>query len=480
MILNKKINWKFLLGLFGFILLLKLPLFFEPIGKDQGIFSYVAHQMLQGKVLYLELWDHKPPGIFYLFTLLFKIFPVSITTLRIFDLFFAFITSLVFFKLAGKFFTKENYRTYASFIFAFLFNAAWIAQGGNLTENYMVFFTIIGYLTALQYLNTKRSSLLILSGVSLSIALLFKPVALFSILGVFLLLIIQKNISKIKATINYTIGLALPQALLSFYFYLKGNLWAYIDCNYLYNTKYVSDKVSLKGLISSISSAFFEQGLSAGIFWLLALFAVYSLIIFKRKNSSSYFLIILFFAELLGICLGLRFFGHYFIQITPLLALNAVIGLTMLERKKYFNIKYLPHIIIIVITGHLLFHYLVSFNNIGTDLNTKTANYLRSKVQENEIIYVSGMETPIYFLTKTSAPTKYVHDDFLYKMSKNDQQKIMKKIFAKNPNWVVVTDPADIKHLENFGKLLQNHYTLAKDIGKYSIYKRIVTKQDVP
>src|SRR6516225_2222383 len=36
-------------------------------GRDQGIYSVVAHGLLQGEAPYRDVWDFKPPGIFLVF-----------------------------------------------------------------------------------------------------------------------------------------------------------------------------------------------------------------------------------------------------------------------------------------------------------------------------------------------------------------------------------------------------------------------------
>ncbi len=35
-------------------------------GRDSGVFLYVASMLLRGKLPYRDVWDHKPPAIYYL------------------------------------------------------------------------------------------------------------------------------------------------------------------------------------------------------------------------------------------------------------------------------------------------------------------------------------------------------------------------------------------------------------------------------
>ena len=49
------------------VFILSLPNLQYPIGRDQATYCVIAESLLKGKHLYLDLWDNKPPGIFYLY-----------------------------------------------------------------------------------------------------------------------------------------------------------------------------------------------------------------------------------------------------------------------------------------------------------------------------------------------------------------------------------------------------------------------------
>ena len=52
-----------LAGLCAVIFLLRLHTYNEPLERDLTTYAVIAHQMLNGKNLYSDLWDHKPPAI---------------------------------------------------------------------------------------------------------------------------------------------------------------------------------------------------------------------------------------------------------------------------------------------------------------------------------------------------------------------------------------------------------------------------------
>jgi len=61
--LNRVLLVAALLGLCGLIFFLRLHTYDEPLERDLTTYAVIAHQMLNGKSLYSDLWDHKPPAI---------------------------------------------------------------------------------------------------------------------------------------------------------------------------------------------------------------------------------------------------------------------------------------------------------------------------------------------------------------------------------------------------------------------------------
>lgn len=55
------------------VFILSLPNLQYPIGRDQATYCVIAESLLKGKHLYRDLWDNKPPGIFYLYVPIVKL-----------------------------------------------------------------------------------------------------------------------------------------------------------------------------------------------------------------------------------------------------------------------------------------------------------------------------------------------------------------------------------------------------------------------
>jgi 4-amino-4-deoxy-L-arabinose transferase-like glycosyltransferase len=61
--LNKLVPLVALIALSGLIILSRLHTYEEPLERDITTYAVIAHEMIGGKALYSDLWDHKPPAI---------------------------------------------------------------------------------------------------------------------------------------------------------------------------------------------------------------------------------------------------------------------------------------------------------------------------------------------------------------------------------------------------------------------------------
>jgi hypothetical protein len=75
-----------LLALIAFVLLLALPTLTYPLGRDQGEFATIGRGLLEGRVPYRDLWNPKPPAVFYLYAGAMSIFGQTTAALRALDL----------------------------------------------------------------------------------------------------------------------------------------------------------------------------------------------------------------------------------------------------------------------------------------------------------------------------------------------------------------------------------------------------------
>lgn len=78
------------------------PLLTYPFGRDQGAFACVADVIARGGVPYRDVWEMKPPGIFYLFWASFAVFGRSTLAPRLLDLLWTLATGVTIWALGRR------------------------------------------------------------------------------------------------------------------------------------------------------------------------------------------------------------------------------------------------------------------------------------------------------------------------------------------------------------------------------------------
>ena len=81
-------EWQFL-ALVVLILLISLPILTYPLGRDQGEFATIGRGLLNGRVPYIDLWNPKPPAVFYVYAAAMAVFGQTAPALRAIDLIIA-------------------------------------------------------------------------------------------------------------------------------------------------------------------------------------------------------------------------------------------------------------------------------------------------------------------------------------------------------------------------------------------------------
>ena len=65
------------LGLAVLYVALRVGIVDAPLDRDEGIFGLIGQAILRGEVPYRDIFDHKPPGVFYIYALALSIVPAS-------------------------------------------------------------------------------------------------------------------------------------------------------------------------------------------------------------------------------------------------------------------------------------------------------------------------------------------------------------------------------------------------------------------
>src|SRR5581483_666131 len=61
-------HWPLLVAM-AVVVVAGLPTLNFQYGPDQALFAYIGRHLLRGQALYVDVWDVKPPGIFWIYAL---------------------------------------------------------------------------------------------------------------------------------------------------------------------------------------------------------------------------------------------------------------------------------------------------------------------------------------------------------------------------------------------------------------------------
>lgn len=89
-------------ALLAAIIILALPVLTYPLGRDQGEFATIGRGILDGKIPYVDLWNPKPPAVFYVYALAIRLFGRTAEALRTIDFFVVPVICAALYWLGGR------------------------------------------------------------------------------------------------------------------------------------------------------------------------------------------------------------------------------------------------------------------------------------------------------------------------------------------------------------------------------------------
>ncbi len=303
---------------------------------DCMIFNTIGKFWEEGKVPYIDLFDHKGPLIFFINMLSWKFFHCEQGTL-FFQIFSIFVMLIFLFKIA-KLEVKSNWKCLFFTVITLLFLGL-IYSGGNMTEEYCLPFITASLYFTLVYLKkyvddkvTKHSiKYAFVYGISFAVCFLTRVTNAVGIcVGILLILIILikekegKNI--FENALGFLIGFLAIFVPFAVYFAKKNAFYEMLEGTILFNLKYATNSASwLQGEVSMYTVRLYLQH----FFPSYMIFIVGLLKFKKEKNAIGIFYILLGIFETILFMTG-RLLQHYAMICLP----NLLLIVLELEKSK--------------------------------------------------------------------------------------------------------------------------------------------------
>jgi hypothetical protein len=407
--------WFVIFSAFLFFIL-RLPSLFEPLWYgDEGIYQVIGNSLNHGKLLYFQIFDNKPPLLYWTYAL----FQSDQFAVRLASLIFGLLAVIMFFFLSKKLFTnsKNNNKIplLTTFIFAVLFGLPLLEGNIANAENFMLLPIIASAFLIIRQKNFFAAGLL------LGIAFLFKIVAVFD-LSAFLIFYLILNFDSLKKEIKLIpviAGFFLPLLMVSLFFILNGVFADFVKATFIANVSYVNYGNKVGGLPLLL---FIKLVLLGG-------FLLFALMRRKKINQTTLFISIWFAFSLFNTFFSQRPYTHYLLILIP--SLSLIFGLILFDKKyqkaitifliiallaiiKIFgipnfnkSIHYYQNFISYVNGRKTMTSYQAFFDQ-NTPLDYEIARFIKPKLNTNDTIFIWGNNAQLYRLVNVVAPTKYV------------------------------------------------------------------------
>ncbi len=489
---NLKKYW--LIFVLLFVVLLRLPSLFEPFTYgDEGIYLALGQAAKKGLVFYRDIHDNKPPMLYLLAGI-----AGNFSTYRLIAFFWNLVTIFVFYQLSKILFKKNLPAVITTTaIFAFFTNIHSFEGNVANAENFMLLPTIAAFYLVSKYYFGKKTQVFkniivwLLAGAFLGIATLFKVPAAFDFAALVILLLFtlsKRNLISLIGNAFFAVfGFVLPIFITLIYYAFQGAFYQYLAAAFFQNIPYLS---SWAGQTQASGLPLFLLARA----WVVALLVIL-LFLLRKKISFRAQLILMWFAfSWFAALLSSRPYPHYLIQVLP--ALSLCFGLLFAKEKGFLIERVIPATLLVIFIAtfsgfqfwsypslpyYLNFYqfvlrsknqqeYFKDFDGRANNIY-QVANYLQSRTIANEKIFIWGNIPFIYPLARRLPVGRYA---VAYHIIDFDgYQETIAKLQELKPRYIIV-DPQEKRPFSEFFLLLDEKYFLAKQIGDFRIFHRLL------
>ncbi|HOW25016.1 MAG TPA: glycosyltransferase family 39 protein [Bacteroidales bacterium] len=439
--------------------------------------------MLEGKALYVDLIDIKPPGIFWLYAFFQVIFGQSIPVMRLMTALFAAATAFMIFQFSRLMFGSHRAGVAGGMIYV-LFVSTWSGYGiSPNTELFFNFFTITGLFVLMKrehWLNDVGAGFIMGLGFIIKYLVLFDLVAF---LLYFIILFLRHSPSwpgfgrLVVRNVLLLVGFGLPFALVNVYFYLTGHFGAFAEIVYFTMARYPRE--------FRLIPAAENIGEFVLLFLPFLFFCFY--VLFNRAvqdNRIKDFRILFLIwsvSVLTGIVLPGSGFNHYFIQLMVPVSLQAGLFFHPSNRLPRLMARFsrsVAGLLIVVITCLVIMAFSFRDHAGKTDTPRQIAAYLKPRLLTEDVIYAANHFHVLYFLLEKDSPTPYVHASLLtnpdHRRALNiDLERELQRIREKDPVYILIQFKGK-NRTDWLNPFLEDHYFIEKQFNnRMQLYRRM-------
>ncbi len=396
--------------------------------RDSGVFFYVGWRMLKGDVPYRDVWDHKPPLIYFVDALGLALSPNSLWGVWFLQFIFIFLTLFLIFR------SLENILGFAAAVSGTIMLTSGlltVIDRGNVTEGYALLFQAFCFWLFIKSWKQDfpvRDSFWI--GLCGGLAFNFKQTTIGILLTYGLVLLVVRFWHRklpLGDLLSLLAGWLLPTLLLAAYLASQNALSDFWKQAFLYNIAYIGKHEGVRRLIPVFIKGFFLLRNGWVLYfavagWLAGLGYAW----FTRKDllTPAHSLILIALVnlplEVILITVAGRSIIHYYLTILPVMAILAgaltytvpfLLGRIPGLESRHIQ-KWIPGILLALVSiGQIsqVQYYPQYIRDTSRNGSASVIDYVAKNTQADDKVLIIGAESAINFLTRRESPTRYVY-----------------------------------------------------------------------
>jgi hypothetical protein len=396
--------------------------------RDSGVFLYTGWRLLQGDVPYRDVWDHKPPLIYFVDALGIALTPDSLWGVWFLQFIFLALTLFFLYKVLD-----QEFGTCAALAGTIVLTSGLltILEKGNVTEEYALVFQALCFWLFLRAWSAglpARASFWI--GLLGGLAFNFKQTTIgmwiaYAILLLALRLFQRK--SPVRDLFSLLGGWLVPSFLLIVYLASQNALADYWEQAFLYNFVYIGKHEGIRRLIPVFIKgfAYLQNGwvlYLAGLGWLAGL--AYAWLRRRHLLAEAHPLVLIALLnlpiEVLLITISGRSILHYYLTPLPVMAILAgslaftlpVLISNRAPSDSHAAQRWLPDVVLAtVLLGQIgqAIYYPSYVRALNDNDYAPVIEYVVKNTKEGDRVLLIGAESVVNFLARREAPTRYVY-----------------------------------------------------------------------
>jgi hypothetical protein len=499
-------------------------------GRDQGIYALVGEGILQGRMPYRDLWDFKPPGIFFVHALGQALFGKQMFAVRLLEV-LALLGCVGCLRAISQLFFENRTVGLVGAAIGALIHAQMDFWHSGQPETFGAFFTLLGLWLALREPGKRQWPTALAIGAAFGAAALLKPP-----LGGGAIVLAAYLAQRVRARGGSSgralataglvaVGGALPIVLTLLWFAARGALgdmaWTLGEFTPGYTALSWEDRRAAEMLYHAIEEAFFRfSALStAGVVAAIAMRPA-----FVRERELLFVLLGVIAIQVAGIAMQGKFFAYHYAATLPLIAAIAGIGLYKLWMRCLGGgaggaIAFFSFVAVAVPMRYpvrdlpqpfwdrvaIRFQYLlrmapydsreamdrelayVADYDLASD--RRVAGAIRARTEPSDAIYVWGFEPVLYWLSERRPASRFIYN--VAQRSTWERDSSRRALLAdlwRTPPRVIVVQARDVfpsvtgtgldsrDELPTFPELaalVEQEYELVARIDDFELYGRL-------